>query len=385
MSADLHSRYAAVAEVLPVALRDGLLARVPQVTRFDSGFGLGGLALLLLSRFRVLEQQADWAAARQVAWKCLEGIIDPDRPGGTSLIEYCEVAQLLRTHATELELREVVDEVLPILDGLIEQRMERCFAAGKLDPYTGAFNPALYLLLNLPDAHRMRDLWLAHLPTATDLAHHDAKGQYQIPSGISHGLAFYAYFVAQYLQRYPQDQVFGALGFDYLQALELRQSSQENPPCFYRDGGKNGPGRLSLAYGDCGILFAGYRLATVMGEVQRADQFLDCLEKTALRRSVDATGIISDNLLYGRSGAWIFFQRLHELSGRPAFAEAAAYWRQQLGVSFATSTRTLPQYPVYDYGAMKSFSLFEGAIGPPLMAYAIASDPSFLHQLFYLQ
>ncbi|MFT5998829.1 MAG: hypothetical protein ACI81P_001284 [Neolewinella sp.] len=385
MSADLHTRYAAVVEVLPAVLHDGLLARIPQVTRFDSGFGLGGLSLLLLSRYRVLEQQADWNAARQVAWKCLEGIIDPDRPGGTSLIEYCEVAQFLRTHATALELEDVVNEVLPILDGLIEQRMEQCFAAGNLDPYTGAFNPALYLLLNLPGAHRLRDSWLPHLPTATELAQHDAKGQYQIPSGISHGLAFYTYFVAQYLQRYPQDQAFGALGFDYLQALELRQSSQGDPSCFYQDGGENGPGRLSLAYGDCGILFAGYRLATVIGEVQRADHFLNCLEQTALRRSVDSTGITSDNLLYGRSGAWLFFQRLHELSGRQAFAEAAAYWRQQLGDSFATSTGTLPQYPVYDYGAMKSFSLFEGAIGPPLAAYAIASDPSFLYQLFYLQ
>lgn len=385
MSADLHHHHAAVAEVLPAALRDALLDRVPQITRFDTGFGLAGLALLLLSRYRALEQQADWEAAREVAWKCLEGIIDPDRPGGSSLIEYCEVGQFLRTHAAVLDLEEVVNEVLPILDNLIEQRMEYCFAAGNLDPYTGAFNPALYLLLNLPDAPRLRGTWLQYLPTATDLARHNAKGTYEIPSGISHGLAFYACFVAQYLQRYPQDPAFGALGFNYLQALELRQSPYADAPCFYCDGGKSGPGRLSLAYGDCGILFAGYRLGTVLGATQRAARFLDCLETTALRRTVEATEIVSDNLLYGRSGAWMFFQRLHELSGRPAFAEAAAYWRGQLNNSFATAVPVLPQYPVYDYGAMKSFSLFEGAIGPPLAAYAVASDPSFLHQLFYLQ
>ncbi len=385
MSADLHTHYASVTGFLPQELRDGLLARAPQVSRFDTGFGLGGLAVLLLHRFRVLGQEADWLAARQIAWNCLQGIIDPDRPGGTSLIEYCEVAQLLRTYAAELELEEVVAEILPILDPLIERQMLNYFAAGKLDPYTGAFNPALYLLLNLPDAARLRSVWLYHLPSATALARHNTKGQYRIPSGISHGLAFYACFVARYLTRYPQDVDFRKLGYDYLKALELRQASHPDAPCFYQDGGASGPGRLSLAYGDCGILFAGYRLATILGEPQRADHFLACLEKTAQRRSVGQTGIVSDNLLYGRSGAWLFFRRLAELSGRSAFTEAAAYWRQELNDGLNQPVAPLPEYPVYDYRAMKTFSLFEGAIGRPLAAFALASDPSFLHQLFYLQ
>lgn len=385
MGAIHHPTYAAVADYLPENLRGCLLARSPEVTRFDTGFGLGGLALLLISRHRALGQSTDWEAARNVTWQCVLGVVDTDRPGGASLIEQVEVAQLLRSYANELDLAEATDALLPVLDQVIERKMQACFTAGQLDPYTGGFNPAFYLLLHHPQADRFRGLWLRHLPTALDLARHTPQGQYLVPSGISHGLAFYACFVGRYLERYPADAAFQHLAQDYLTALELRQLDPETGNgCFYQDGGHHGPGRLSLAYGDCGILFSAYRLATLLGQQARAAAFLDCLETTAARRTRNKTGISSDNLLYGRSGAWLFFARLGELSGREAFAGAAAHWRKALEPGLLCPAEELPEYPVYDYGAMKSFSLFEGVIGPPLTAYALATDPSFLYHLFYL-
>lgn len=370
-------------DLLSVRLRSSLLDRAHQVTRYDLGFGLGGLALLLLYRYRSLGQLTDLEDARDIAWQCVVGITSPER--SCSLIELVEMAQFLHNFAAELDLEEAAQELLPVLDQLCERRMLACFAAGQADPYTGAFNPAYYLLHHDAKASRFRALWLKQLPSALDLARHTPQGKYLIPSGISHGLAFYATFVADYLQYYPQDFVFQSLAKDYLQALELRKDRQATNGCFYQDGGGSGPGRLSLAYGDCGILYAAYRLAKVLGAKEQAGKILDCLEVTAARRTRPATGITSDNLLYGRAGAWLFFHRLHTHSGRRAFADAAAYWQQGLLSGTASPRESLPLYPTYDYGAMQSFSLFEGAIGPPLTAYALATDPSFLQQLFYLR
>ncbi len=301
-------------------------------------------------------------------------------------------AGFLARNADALGLTGVADQLLPTLDTLLERQMRSQLDRGDSDPYTGGFHPAWYFLTARGETTRFSDSWVSALPTAAALAERGPDGHPRIPTGISHGLAGYAVFLDRWLLSlalHPRAaalrQRLKKIGRDYLKVFEDRCDDAFTHGCFYRDGRSETTSRLSLAYGDAGILAAGWQLALTLREGAVAERFLARLRRTAGRRTQRETGITGGSLLYGSAGVLLFFGHLQQRAPCPEFAEATRYWKARARAQVPSFRREdLPVSGPYDYPAMKRLSLFEGAIGPPLAEWALRTDITDLSNLFYL-
>ena len=353
------------------------------IDRYDTGFGLNGLTLLAVYRHRLSQRAEDLALAQDLCLRAVEGIMNPDRTVPSSLIEISEIAQFLAQHAGELELSETVAPLREVLHQILVKRMTACFDRKEIDPYTGGFQPAWYLLRNGPDARPYLKAWLAALPSVEALEERHEDGSYLLPSGLSHGLAFYALFVCAVVERYPDLRAFQRRGRAYLGVLWRRSVSARRYGCYYLEGKNSGPGRLCLAYGDMGILYAGLRLSLQLGVTDDVNFFTNALRYTAGRRTAETTAITNNSLLYGRSGSWLFFDHLARLTGSSKFSDTAAFWRDEALAHF-DDQQEIEGFDHYDYPAMQRVSLFEGPAGPLLVDLALKTNPQALQSIFYL-
>lgn len=365
------------------ALTRRLFELAENIDRYDTGFGLNGITMLAVCRYLNSGASADLAIAQNLCLQAIEGVTDPQRTAAATLVEISELAQFLASHAETLELSEAVTPLREMLHQILVKRMNICFEKQELDPYTGGFQPAWYLLLYGPDCHQHLKSWLEALPTVEALAERHEDGTYKVATGLSHGLAFYALFVCKVLQRCPEVRAFQRRGKGYLRALRRRSVSARRYGCYYLEGKARGPGRLCLAYGDMGILYAGLQLARLLGETDEVEFFTDALLHTAGRRTPENTAITNNSLLYGRSGAWLFFDHLNKLTGINTFAETAAFWRAE-AIAHYDDQQIIEGFDHYDYPAMQRISLFEGPQGPLLVDLALRTTPTSLQSTFYL-
>ncbi|MTB50732.1 hypothetical protein [Lewinella sp. W8] len=360
---------------------DGYLEQhEPIVNRYDTGFGLNGLSLFYLFRFLKWGHQQDWQTAQKLCWACVEGVARGGKRG-SMLIEMSELATFLRHYGSTLDVEESAAPLLALIDDLLVTRMRALIARHDLDAYEGAFQPAWYFV-QFPD--QFRHLFpeiLRAIPA--DLNATTKAGKYRYATGISHGLACWLSCAAAILRDQPQDPLARREVRALVTALEERRQNPAEAGAYFADGSRGGNSRLSLAYGDAGILFAQWRGALALDDRRMAARILHRLRWTARRQSAEDTGITDNRLLYGRPGAWLFFHRLHTLTGDITFRSAAEYWRDQY-YDNRTSGTDLPVFDRYSYLAMQSVSLYEGPVGGFITELAIEGNYDTFYSIFYL-
>lgn len=371
MGQHLHPTYAPLARLLTGAAGG--------VNRADAGFGLLGFAVYHAYRHAALGRAEDSNLARRYAWRALEMITGGERfPTG---IELAEATHFLRHFATQLDLTEARDELFTLLPDLLDRQMRAAFGRNDRDPYTGGFNPAYALLRAGWATEEHAGFWLTQLPTFAEMVARSAGGGYRIATNVSHGLAFHASFLLAGYDRFGHLAAWRKRAAETLGAIRRRADDALTRGCCYPRPGQRGAGSLSLTYGDAGVAYAAYRLAGALQDPD-AGYYLKQLEFTAARRDPGSTQITDNGLLYGRSGALLFFRRLADLTQEPCFFAAARYWNDQ--AERHPDALIAPTGKVYDYATMKKVSLFEGPMGYPLTRFALTTDASFLHELFYL-
>lgn len=360
---------------------DGFLEQhLPIIDRFDTGFGRNGLSLFYLFRFLRWGRQQDWRTAQKLCWACVEGVARGGKRG-SMLIEMSELATFLRHYGSILEVDEAAAPLLALLDELLETRMRALMARENLDAYEGAFQPAWYFA-QFPE--RFRQLFpeiLRAIPA--DLNATTEAGTYRWATGISHGIACWLSCATAILRDRPEDGLARKKVRALINALETRRQNPSVAGAYFADGSRGGSSRLSLAYGDAGILFSQWRGALALHDQRSTTKILHRLRWTARRQSAESTGITDNRLLYGRPGAWLFFHRLHTLTGDIAFRSAAEYWREGY-LRTRTCPSDLPVFDRYSYPAMQSVSLYEGPVGGLITELAIEGNFDTFYSLFYL-
>jgi hypothetical protein len=96
-------------------------------------------------------------------------------------------------------------------------------------------------------------------------------------------------------------------------------------PAFLADGVAPGPSRAAWCYGDPGVAVALLVAARYAGRPDWADTAV-ALAGTAAARPPETTGVVDAGLCHGAAGLAHLFNRLHQMTGVPALADAARSW-----------------------------------------------------------
>lgn len=360
-----------------------LLQCRPLVDRLDTGFGLGGIALFFLYKYRWQKQHSDLIHAQETLHLMLKGVDELGKKGGF-LIEMTELAFFLRYYAAELQLEDEAASVLPILEVLMAMHTETLLSKGDLDPYTGAFLPAYYFL-HFPEGNEAVVKRALRSIPSTKGSQGNAEDT-AMSSGISHGLAFYLLYACQAVEQGIDAPYAQSLVVELQAKLAQRKNDFTQAGCYFFDGGDGkSASRVCLAYGDLGILYAQLRAAKCLGDKSAHQQLLNELQQTSLRRSKKETGIRNDSLLYGRAGAYLFYDLLHKIAPQQGFDETSIFWRKALGESLAQAAiPTSPGFTQYTYQAMQQVSFYEGIAGSLMAQMAVDTQSQDFRHLFYL-
>ncbi|MEO0733404.1 MAG: lanthionine synthetase LanC family protein [Bacteroidota bacterium] len=356
------------------------------IDRYDLGFGQLGVALFFLYAYRLEGHPADLERARDCFHDCLRGI--GQGPTATSFLSATTEGLIFCHHyAGELGMEAEASVLVEALNPLLRRHGKALLRRRQLDPYTGAFAVGYALLLTEAEPATI-DPYLAAIPTdASHLAAKDGRGRYHVPSGISHGLAFYLLFATEASRRFGGEKR-RHLVAKLQSALLARLVDFHRHHCFFLDGKDYGkPSRLALAYGDLGILYALYRSAEYLQQSELAAQCLRWLATTGTRRSGREGAPTDNRLLYGYSGVHYFYATLGRRTGDPDLLRLAEYWegRQVSALADLPVPSTGAGFNDYDYPAMQRVSFLEGGIGQLLAPIALRTHSiDFTHQLYLL-
>jgi hypothetical protein len=90
-------------------------------------------------------------------------------------------------------------------------------------------------------------------------------------------------------------------------------------------GSDPAPARLAWCYGDAGIAATLFVTARAIGRSDWSEQAL-ALAREAAARSDETSGVQDACLCHGAAGLGLIFQRLHQATAEPIFAQAARHW-----------------------------------------------------------
>jgi lantibiotic biosynthesis protein len=88
--------------------------------------------------------------------------------------------------------------------------------------------------------------------------------------------------------------------------------------------------RLALCYGDMGAGYALLRAGQVFDQESWWTKGFEVLQNCARRRSLATTSVMDASLLFGATGLGLFFDKIHALTHRTEFDEAARYWHDRV-------------------------------------------------------
>ena len=99
-------------------------------------------------------------------------------------------------------------------------------------------------------------------------------------------------------------------------------------PVFFVDGREAQPARAAWCYGDPGAALAWYTAAVAVGEPSWERAAL-AIAHRAVARPMDDCGVVDAGLCHGAAGLAVLFDRLGQMTGDAAFADAARRWYEQ--------------------------------------------------------
>ena len=356
-----------------------------------AGNGLSGIGIFFLYRYWNKGEER----SRAIFLEILETILvkmEKRYNKGLSVIELTEFLHLLDISETVAgkyyDTRELKDNLLQV----VKQCGASLLDKEEYDPYTGGFFQAWYLLQSgREEEFTRRCIALLRQKTAyvssSSGYFHSLFHKEKMCLSITHGLAFYiTYLCTAYEQGIDKKNCLELLAC-YSRYLFSQRLPFAERACFFTDyEGDTGSSRLSLCYGDAGILVSLLRASRILNDTKMEHSVLAMLQATLNRTSMENTGVQDDSLLYGRAGLYLFYNKVYQLTGQRQYAEASISWKQ-------TSTASLTQAAQYYRQATGSvarlrqdISFQEGLTGT-LTAYNCSSRKQLqdLQFFFYLK
>ena len=207
------------------------------------------------------------------------------------------------------------------------------------------------------------------------------RGGHQMPGGVDLGVAHGIAGVIPFLARVHRlglarptvrPMLDGAVG--WLLAHLADTASGPTVPYFVADGVQPRPARSAWCYGDPGVAAALLLAARDVGEPSWAEVATG-LAVRAAARPPDQTGATDAGLCHGSAGLAHLFNRMYQLTGEPALADAARFWVERtldLCVTPRSGRRATPADA--QPAACNGPGLLEGAAGVALAMEAASTS-----------
>jgi lantibiotic biosynthesis protein len=203
------------------------------------------------------------------------------------------------------------------------------------------------------------------------------RGEQHMPGGVdlgvAHGIAGVIPFLARVdrlglAQPLVRPLLDGAVG--WLLAHLADTASGPTVPYFVAGGVPPGPARSAWCYGDPGVAAALLLAARDVGEPDWAAAATG-LAMRAAARPPDQTGATDAGLCHGSAGLAHLFNRMYQMTGEPALADAARFWVERtldLCVATQPGHRAKAAAPAWN-----GPGLLEGAAGVALAMEAAST------------
>lgn len=134
--------------------------------------------------------------------------------------------------------------------------------------------------------------------------------------------------------------------------------------------------RLAWCNGDLGILFALYKVAISMEDINLEKSVIKSLIETTKRTTVENTGTIDSGFCHGYGGIALIYKKLYRSTGIDEFEKASVFWIEKVLVEIKSSENPHEIVSIYlgnDKFGM-DYSLINGALGISLIIL------DFLHE-----
>jgi lantibiotic modifying enzyme len=183
--------------------------------------------------------------------------------------------------------------------------------------------------------------------------------------GVAHGIASVIPFLARVHRIGVATQTVRPLldgAVNWLLAHMVDTPSGPTVPSFVIDGVESGPARSAWCYGDPGVAVA---LLLAARDVRRPDWALLAtdLAVRAAARPPEHTGVVDAGFCHGSAGLAHLFNRMYQMTAKPALAEAARFWIERT-IDLCSAALNQDQAPADgETPAWKGPGLLEGAAG----------------------
>ncbi|MEO6523842.1 MAG: lanthionine synthetase LanC family protein [Mucilaginibacter sp.] len=154
--------------------------------------------------------------------------------------------------------------------------------------------------------------------------------------GLAHGNAGILYFLtkcyqAGILKDLCKSLIEGLLRF-YINNIQDIEKFKSYYPASVRIGDYTIPdehgytSRLAWCYGDLGILYTLYNVASILNNEAYAEMFLNMLHNTVTRKDFKETNITDAAFCHGSSGVGFMYLKLYKLTGSELLKQAYLFW-----------------------------------------------------------
>lgn len=322
--------------------QDVLLERFLKLKRNDVGYGKAGVILFLWYKYLCFGQKKDLDLCEEhlarVAEDLKESMRDPSSFIFIELTEFGILLSLIDTQKIQiLDVEELQTQVSEILSPYASEFLKK----GNLDPYTGGGYLYYYFRLINKKTHDSR--FIDHIKQKSIRKINgrimSLEGGKKIQLGITHGQAFIVLHLAE-LCKTSNNNNWTDLLLEFSNELAAQQQDFIKYGSFFNDFyGLPGKSKMSLCYGDLGILYSLYKGYGILKNSEGQEKIFQMLEMEVLRIEKTFLDFKNDmSLLYGLSGlamVWRIFQKLiPEIKNNPnhdAFHnQLVQLWQEEL-------------------------------------------------------
>ncbi len=370
---------------------DKLLLHTETLMDVSIGNGLSGHAIYFYSIYKNKGAESE----KELFFSTLDRIIfliESAQIKNSFIIQVTEVLFLLEFTRDLVEQRYDISVLVKQLSEVIDASAVELMNSENYDPYVGCFYPGYYFQQSdffWRRSFKFVDLIIEktkYIDNKRIIGYFDSRFEVgKVALGITHGMAFYIlYLVNSIGHGYNNTSLITVLR-SYISFMFNIQNDYSKVGCFFSDFYQSTTvSRLSLCYGDLGVLYALLRASRILGDQVLEGKIWKMLNITLKRRTIDSSGISSFNLLYGSTGIYLFSQHLRMFDDNDMLNDNLVYWKWRANKDISTFMNQIVESEFYPKNTTM-FSFNEGVTGA-LAAVACGND-KFIHKLgklFYL-
>ncbi|HEY0177495.1 MAG TPA: lanthionine synthetase LanC family protein, partial [Pedobacter sp.] len=154
----------------------------------------------------------------------------------------------------------------------------------------------------------------------------------RIYTGLSHGNGMMINFLCSLYElgierEKCEELMFYAIRFLLLNKADPDQLGANFPLWLGRDEDTR---NHCIVYGDLGTVYAIIKAAKILGNADYLAQGIDLAHDTVTRYRMEGSTLMDASIKYGVTSPYLLYSRIFQLTGIPAFKNAALYWFDQI-------------------------------------------------------